>query len=165
MNLTLRRKTSSSLPTYHKKDASFTKEEEIPVTNVFMVVLDQLANFEDVMLDEHRAGLPLIRGIQHSIDLVLRASLSNLPHYRMSHKEREILLQMIEDLQKKGMIQVSMSLCTIPAMLTPEKDGCWHKCVDGRAISMITVRYRFLISRLEHMLDRFFGAWITQKYS
>ncbi|KAL6347572.1 hypothetical protein AAG906_026098 [Vitis piasezkii] len=104
-------------------------------------VQEVLADFPDLSPNELPNELPPMQNIQHHIDLILGASLPNLPHYRMSPTKYEELY---------------------PSFTHPKKDGSWRMCVDNHTINKITVKYRFPIPHLNDMLDRLEGnEWKT----
>ena len=127
------------------------------------VVVSLLQEYEDVFSNDVPSGLPPIRGIEHQIDFVLGATIPNRPTYRSNPEETKELQRQVEELMAKGHVRESMSLCAVPVLLVPKKDGTWRMYVDCRAINNITVKYRHPIPRLNDMLDELHGSCIFTK--
>ncbi|PKI31264.1 hypothetical protein CRG98_048345 [Punica granatum] len=101
-----------------------------------------LKEFVDLFPAELPEGLPPIWGIEHQIDLVPGSALPNRPAYRRKPNEAMELQRQANELLEKGYVRESMSICFVPALLVPKKEGSMRLCVDSRAINKIMLLLR-----------------------
>jgi len=87
-----------------------------------------IQEFQDVF-QEPPKGLPPLRGIEHEINFIPRASLLNRPAYRTNPTEVSEIQKQVEELLNKGWFQDNMSPYAMPIILIPKKDGSWG-CVQ-----------------------------------
>ena len=66
-----------------------------------------LEAFDNVIPKDLPIKLSPMCNIQHHIDMILDASLSNVPHYMMSSKENKILREKGEGLLRKGIFRLA----------------------------------------------------------
>ena len=143
------------------KDALFSLEDMHH--NLPPEVTNFLQEYADVFPAEIPLGLPPIRGIEHQIDLIPRASLPNRDAYRTNPKETKEILRQVQDQLDRGYVRESLSPCAVLVMLVPKKDSSWRMCVDSKAINNIIIRFRHPIPRLDDMLDELSGSIIFSK--
>ena len=103
-----------------------------------------LREFEHVFPNGLSLGIPPLRGIEHQIDLLPSAPLSNKLTYRCNPNETKERQRQVQELPDCGYIRKSPSSCSVPALLVPKKDGTWRICVNYRSIKNITIKYQFL---------------------
>ncbi|XP_071928128.1 uncharacterized protein [Coffea arabica] len=82
-----------------------------------------LHQYADVFPEDVPSGLPPLRGIEHQIDFIPRASLPNRPAYKSNSEETKELQRQVDELLGKGWARESLSPCAVPVILVPKKDG------------------------------------------
>ena len=89
-------------------------------------VEELLKEFGDVFPKDTIHGLPPLRGIEHQIELIPRASLPNKPTYRSNLDETKEIQRQVESLMEKGWVRESLSPCDMLIILVPKKNGTWR---------------------------------------
>jgi hypothetical protein len=108
-------------------------------------------------------GLPPIREIDFSIDLVPRvASVSKKP-YRMSTPELKELQMQLEEWLKKGYMHPSVSPWGAPVLFVKKKDGTLRLCIDFQQLNKYTIKNKYLLPQIDDLFDQLRGAKIFSK--
>ena len=119
-----------------------------------------ISEFSDVFaLDESELGCTSI--LQHRIDTADHSPIKQQP-YRIPMVRREKVSDMIDSMEKQGIVQQSTSPWASPVVLVPKKDGTLRFCVDYRRLNSVTRKDVYPLPRVEDILDALGG---TQYFS
>jgi hypothetical protein len=109
---------------------------------------------------EEPTQLPPERAIAHKIPLQPGAPIVNSRPYRLSHKQKDTMEELVHNLLKNQIIRPSVSPYSSLAILVKKKDGTWRLCIDYRKLNQLTVKNKFPIPVIEDLLDELHGATI-----
>ena len=99
--------------------------------------------------------------VKHFIDTGVHPVIRQKP-YRLTEEKKDIMGKMIDDLEKEGIIQPSVSPWSSPAILVPKPGNKWRLCIDYRKLNEATVKDAHPLPRIEELLDTLACAnWFT----
>nr|KYP61801.1 Transposon Ty3-G Gag-Pol polyprotein [Cajanus cajan] len=113
--------------------------------------IDVVRDFAEVFPDEV-PGLPPVREMEFSIDLVPGAGPVSVAPYRMAPAELVELKGQLEDLLEKQLVQLSVSPWGAPMLLVKKKDGGSRLCVDY-----------WQVNKIDDLMDQLRGASVFSK--
>lgn len=77
--------------------------------------------------------------------------------YRLSHMERKIVRDMVDELKDSGIVRDSNSEYASPILLVKKKSGDYRLCVDYRNLNKKTVKEHYPLPRIDDQLDNLSG--------
>nr|GFA64741.1 putative reverse transcriptase domain, aspartic peptidase domain protein [Tanacetum cinerariifolium] len=103
-------------------------------------------------------GIPPVREVEFSIELIPRAEpISKVP-YRMVPIELKELKDQLQELLERGFIRPSVSPWGAPVLFVKKKDGSMRLCIDYRELNKITIHNRYPLPRIDDLFDQLQGA-------
>ena len=110
------------------------------------------------MFDDIPPRIPLDRGFEHIIELEEGAKpVITTPYCHPRHYKEEIE-KTINELLDMGHIRPSSSPFAYSVVLVKKKDDTLRRCIDYRALNKRTIKNRYLIPRIDELLDELHGA-------
>ena len=81
---------------------------------------------------------------------------------RLPLAQREEALEAVEDMQKQGIIEPSVSPWASPVVLVKKKDGSTRFCVDYRKLNDLTKKDSYPLPRIDSTLNELAGStWFS----
>jgi len=103
--------------------------------------------------------LPPSRDMDFTIDLIPRVGPVSMAPYQMAPRELAELKKHVEDLLEKKFIRPSASPWGALVLLVKKK----HLCVDYRQLNKLTIKNKYLLPRIDDLLDQLRGAVVFSK--
>ncbi|GKB44186.1 putative reverse transcriptase domain-containing protein, partial [Tanacetum coccineum] len=73
------------------------------------------------------------------------------------------LSRQLKELKDKGFIRPSSSPWGAPVLFVKKKDGSFRMCIDYRELDKLTIKNRYLLSRIDDMFDQLQGSQYFSK--
>nr|GFA06103.1 putative reverse transcriptase domain-containing protein [Tanacetum cinerariifolium] len=117
-----------------------------------------MCEFDIILFPDELPGIPPVREVEFSIELIPGAEpISNAP-YRMAPIELKELKDQLKELLERGFIRPSVSPWGEPVLFVKKKDGSIRLCIDYRELNKITIRNRYPLPRIDDLFDQLHGA-------
>ncbi|GBG74392.1 hypothetical protein CBR_g18803 [Chara braunii] len=102
-------------------------------------------------------GIPPMRGVEHSIQLVLDYRVHHQVSYRLSIPEATELERQLEELLRMGFIKPNNSPWGAPILFARKADGTLRLYIDYCGLNRYTVKNNYPMSRCDELFDRLAG--------
>ncbi|XP_061999269.1 uncharacterized protein LOC133716595 [Rosa rugosa] len=134
-----------------------TKREVLNIEDILVV-----RKFPDVFPDE-LPGLPPVREIDFTIELLPGTTPIYQAPYRMAPAELKELKTQLQELLDKGFIRPSVSPWGAPVLFVKKKDDTLRLCIDYRKLNKVTVKNKYPLPRIDDLFDQLRGAKVFSK--
>ena len=125
-------------------------------------IIPVIEEFSDVFPDEI-PGMPPVRDVEFTIDLVSGTGPSSKDPYRLAPAEMKELKTQLDELLEKGYIRPSSSPWGALVLFVKKKDGSLRLCIDYRELNNVTVKNKYPLPRIDDLFDQLKGAGIFSK--
>ncbi|GBG66391.1 hypothetical protein CBR_g60043 [Chara braunii] len=103
------------------------------------------------------AGIPPMRDVEHSIQLVPDYRVHHQAPYRLSIPEATELKRQLEKLLRLGFIKPSNSPWGAPVLFARKAEGTLRLCIDYRGLNRYTIKNSYPMPRSDELFDRLAG--------
>ncbi|GBG64045.1 hypothetical protein CBR_g40292 [Chara braunii] len=118
-------------------------------------VRDLIREYHDVFPASFSyAGIPPMRDVEHSIQLVPDYRVHHQAPYKLSIPEATELKRQLEELLRLGFIKPSNSPWGAPVLFARKADGTLRLCIDYRGLNRYTVKNIYPMPRFDELFDR-----------
>ncbi|GBG67555.1 hypothetical protein CBR_g684 [Chara braunii] len=151
--------TPSTAESTHMSRADADVEELMRFTaDLEPVIRDLIREYRDVFPPYlSYSGIPPMRGVEHSIQLVPDYRVHHQAPYRLSIPEATELKRQLEELLRLGFIKPSNSPWGAPVLFARKADGTLCLCIDYRGLNRYTVKNSYPMPRADELFDRLAG--------